>query len=194
MFGSDKSATSSQRKNDQSHMPLLGGDKKNDDHQCERLFVKIKSGDTTEVEIDIAENETVDDLKKKLINQMNIVGKRIRLIASGRMLEPGNKSLISDFKINSGAYIHLVVTDNIVNQSPNGAASSLNSASVPSATIYRGLDQLNAGKFRLRPTSSIIISVTIKTDRLAESSLSHVSELLWIFRTVSHTIHQNKEK
>ena len=129
-------------------MPLLGGDKKNDDHQCERLFVKIKSGDTTEVEIDIAENETVDDLKKKLINQMNIVGKRIRLIASGRMLEPGNKSLISDFKINSGAYIHLVVTDNIVNQSPNGAASSLNSASVPSATIYRGLDQLNAGKFR----------------------------------------------
>jgi Ubiquitin family len=147
MFGSDKSANSSQRKNDQSHMPLLGGDKKNDDHQCERLFVKIKSGDTTEIEIDISENETVDDLKKKLIKQLNIVGKRIRLIASGRMLEPGNKSLISDFKVNTGAFIHLVITENILNQSPNGTAPSQNSASAPSATVYRGLDQLNAGMF-----------------------------------------------
>ena len=148
MFGSDKSTNSSQRKNDQSHLPLLGGgDKKNDDHQSERLFVKIKSGDTTEIEVDISENETVDDLKKKLINQLNIVGKRIRLIASGRMLEPGNKSLISDFKVNTGAFIHLVITENILSQSPNGTAPSQNSVNAPSATVYRGLDQLNAGMF-----------------------------------------------
>lgn len=138
------------------HLPLLGGDKKNDDHQCERLFVKIKSGDTTEIEIDISENETVDDLKKKLIQQLNIVGKRIRLIASGRMLEPGNKSLISDFKVNTGAFIHLVITENIIHQSPNGTALSQNSASVPTATVYRGLDQLNAGVLRLQLGSPII--------------------------------------
>lgn len=149
MFGSDKSANS-------LHLPLLGGDKKNDGHQCERLFVKIKSGDTSEIEIDISENETVDDLKNKLIQQLNIVGKRIRLIASGRMLEPGNKSLISDFKVNTGAFIHLVITENILSQSPNGTAPSQDSASVPTATVYRGLDQLNAGVFRLQSASPII--------------------------------------
>lgn len=148
MFGSDKTSSKRINSSDQSHLPLLSGDKKNDDHQSERLYVKIKSGDTSEIEIDIAESETVDELKIKLINQLNIVGKRIRLIASGRMLEPGSKHLISDFKINSGAFIHVVITElQPITNANNGTASSENSASVPNATIFRGLDQLNAGQY-----------------------------------------------
>lgn len=146
MFGSDKSSSSKRLSNsDQSNMPLLGGDKKNDDKQSERMFVKIKSGDTTEIEVDISETETVDDLKKKLINLLQITGKRVRLIASGRMLEPGNKYLTTDFKVKSGAFIHVVVSENVVNPTSSGSASSLG---VPNATIYRGLDQLNAGEMR----------------------------------------------
>lgn len=123
MFGSDKSSSSKRLSNsDQSNMPLLGGDKKNDDKQSERMFVKIKSGDTTEIEVDISETETVDDLKKKLINLLQITGKRVRLIASGRMLEPGHKYLTSDFKVKSGAFIHVVVSENVVSPTSSGLA------------------------------------------------------------------------
>ena len=153
MFGSDKSSSSKRVANsDQSNMPLLGGDKKNDDIQRERMFVKIKSGDTTEMEVDISEAETVDDLKKKLISLLKITGKRIRLIASGRMLEPGHKYLSSDFKVKSGAFIHVVVSETVANPTSSGSTSS---QGVPNATIYRGLDQLNAGK---QDTDSACIS------------------------------------
>ena len=133
--------------NDQSNLPLLGGDKKNDDHQSERLYVKIKSGDTSEIEIDISEAETVDDLKKKVVSKLNIIGKRLRLIASGRMLEPGSKYLIADFKVNSGAFIHVVITENVPNSavSSNVAAVNESNANVPSNTVLRGLDQLCEG-------------------------------------------------
>ena len=144
MFGSEKSSSSKRVANsDQSNLPLLGGDKKNDDIQRERIFVKIKSGDTTEMEVDISEAETVDDLKKKLMSLLKITGKRIRLIASGRMLEPGHKYLFSDFNVKSGAFIHVVVSENVLNPTSSGSASV---PGVPNATIYRGLDQLNAGE------------------------------------------------
>lgn len=80
--------------NDQSSFPLLGNnnsDKKNDDNNENRLYVKIKSGDMQEVEIDITDKDTVDDLKRKVTSKLEAEGKRIRLIASGRLLEPGNE-------------------------------------------------------------------------------------------------------
>ena len=148
MFGLGKSADSLKRTNsNEVHLPLLGSDKKNDDNQSERLFVKIKSGDSSEIEIDIVDTETVNDLKAKLVSKLNTVGKRVRLIASGRLLEPGNMTLIADFKIQSGAFIHVVISENRINQSvaPNGNSSSDGIADAPTATNYRGLDQLNAG-------------------------------------------------
>ena len=149
MFGIGKSADSSKRtSNNESHLPLLGSDKKNDDNQCERLFVKIKSGDSSEIEIDIVDTETVNDLKARLTSKLNTAGKRVRLIASGRLLEPGNMTLISDFKIQPGAFIHVVISENRINQSvaPNSSSSSDSTAGAPTATNYRGLDQLNAGQ------------------------------------------------
>ena len=146
MFGSEKSSSLRRDRgtnSDQSNIPLLGNDKKIDDNQCERMFVKIKSGDTSEMEVDISEAETVDDLKIKLISLLKITGKRIRLIASGRMLEPGYKYLQSDFNVKSGAFIHVVVSENVAHPTVSGSASA---QSVPNATIYRGLDQMNAGE------------------------------------------------
>ena len=151
MFTSEKSTNSAKRtvSADQSSLPLLGGDKKNDGHQSERLYVKIKSGDTNEIEIDISETETVDELKAKLVSKLNIVGKRIRLIASGRMLEPGSKYLVADFKVNSGAFIHVVITENIPNStaSSNGPTLNESAANASSNTTFRGLDQLSEGVF-----------------------------------------------
>ena len=151
MFGSSKSAESIKRNNgdNENQLPLLGSqsDKKNDDHDqsSDRLYVKIKSGDSPEVEIDIDESDTVADLKIKLSNKMKIVGKRIRLIASGRLLDPSTKTLIGGFKIQSGAFIHAVITENVLASAnvPNGTLSG--EENVPGPTTYRGLDQLNAG-------------------------------------------------
>lgn len=151
MFTSEKSTISAKRSvsTDQSNLPLLGGDKKNDGHQPERLYVKIKSGDTSEIEIDISESETVDELKAKLVAKLNIIGKRVRLIASGRMLEPGSKYLIADFKVNPGAFIHVVITENTPNYAvgSNGPALNESTPSAPSNTTFRGLDQLSEGVF-----------------------------------------------
>jgi hypothetical protein len=129
MFGisNDKSSNSRRNnENDQSLFPLLGNndqplfpllghngsDKKNDDKNENRLYVKIKSGDMQEIEIDITDKSTVDDLKREVTSKLNGEGKRIRLIASGRLLEPGHKILISELKIVSGAFIHAVITAN----------------------------------------------------------------------------------
>lgn len=158
MFGIGKSTDSPKRTSScESRLPLLGTDKKNDDNQYERLFVKIKSGDSSEIEIDIVDSDTVNDLKLKLMNKLNIVGKRIRLIASGRLLDPGNKTLIADFKIQSGAFIHVVISDNQANTSAvaNGNPSPENVAGAPVAINYRGLDQLNAGRSVNALTSSL---------------------------------------
>jgi hypothetical protein len=65
MFGliSEKQPSNSSKRvnNNDSSIPLLS-DKKNDDNY-ERYFVKIKSGDTSEIEIDLSDLEAVDGSK-----------------------------------------------------------------------------------------------------------------------------------
>jgi hypothetical protein len=163
MFGisNDKSSNSRRNnENDQSLFPLLGNndqplfpllghngsDKKNDIKDENRLYVKIKSGDMQEIEIDITDKCTVDDLKREVTSKLNGEGKRIRLIASGRLLDPGHKILVSDLKIVSGAFIHAVVTANTYS----------NDASITTPTVtgenFRGLDQLAAAGMIYRYT------------------------------------------
>jgi Ubiquitin family len=182
MFTSEKTAISKKRSVsiDQSGLPLLGGDKKNDGHQSERLYVKIKSGDTSEIEIDISERETVDELKTKLISKLNIVGKRIRLIASGRMLEPGSK----DFKVNSGAFIHVVITENIPSSTASSNRPAVNeSTAVPSNTTFRGLDQLSEGAF-FQKNLFCIISKPL-TPAYVDLETLHILGTITMFLTIS---------
>jgi Ubiquitin family len=77
------------------------------------FMVKVKSSDGSgEVELPVNIEDTVADLKAKLILKLNISSdKRVRLIASGKLLDPDEKKLVADFKISSGSFIHCVISN-----------------------------------------------------------------------------------
>ena len=75
------------------------------------IVVKVKCNDVGEVEIEVTSDETIDELKQKLISKLNIAAdKRVRLISAGKLLEPGTKKL-SEFSITDGSFIHCVVSN-----------------------------------------------------------------------------------
>jgi hypothetical protein len=124
-----------------------------------RIFVKVKSADSSEIEIEISEKESVEDLRAKIINKLDVQrGKRIRLIHCGKMLDPPSKLLVRDFQIKSGAFIHAVITNqpstsNAVRVASAGSVagegetatsgdSTAENAAGEIQAEFRGLDQL----------------------------------------------------
>ena len=116
-------------KSENDAVPLLN-DAENRRGDNDMIVVKVKCNDVGEVEIEVTPDETVDELKQKLISKLNIaVDKRVRLISAGKLLEPGTKKLV-EFSISHGSFIHCVVSN-----PPAAAASTPSSSSAGSASI-----------------------------------------------------------
>jgi Ubiquitin family len=129
MFSSDKSNLHDESRKSDDRRPLLSDEQGQEDiesrrpEEIKRHFVKIKSTDCGEVEVDISPTETVDELKARLIPILHSEGKRVRLISGGKLLDPGDKRILSDFiNVQNGSFIHAVVTN--VPSTPSATPSS----------------------------------------------------------------------
>ena len=72
---------------------------------------------------------------------------RYSMDPSDRQREPASKTLVADFKIQSGAFLDVVITDSQIAPSPANAPANYlgnvpGSGNIPAVTAFRGLDQL----------------------------------------------------
>ena len=103
--------TMSHLKSENDSVPLLNDVENRSGNNHNMIVVKVKCNDVGEVEMEVTPDETIDELKQKLISKLNIAAdKRVRLISAGKLLEPGTKKLV-EFSISHGSFIHCVVSN-----------------------------------------------------------------------------------
>lgn len=113
------------------------------------ISVKIKSANmTNDVNIDISSNETVGGLRERVLDELNCQGKHVRLISSGKMLQP-DRALLCQCGVKDGTFIHAVITNAPGRSSlpvpENNSSDSSNRNGQPTSR-NRGFDTLiNAG-------------------------------------------------
>lgn len=119
------------------------------------ISIKIKTGNhSNDLKLTILSNETLKSLKERIKIELNCHEKFIRLISSGKLLEPDTASL-SKLGIREGSFIHAVITSheprhNSSNDNQNSSSSSSGTSSSSQLTSntsttpvqYRGFDRL----------------------------------------------------
>lgn len=106
----------------------------------EDLQVKVRTTEGSEVEVNISSSGSVGELKHLIAQKLNLGDKNIRLIFSGKLLDPPN-SLLSEFKLKSGSFVHAVASNKIV-QDASENYQQLSQPSLPDLSNLRGLDVL----------------------------------------------------
>lgn len=89
-----------------------------------QLFLKLLSGRTVMVEVDM-DNDTVDDLKRKVHDKEGILPEHQRLICAGRELIGARK--VREYELNTVATIHLM------DSTPREGAASVSTGSAPAS-------------------------------------------------------------
>jgi hypothetical protein len=107
------------------------------------FLVKIKSTTSNkDFDVFIAETALVEELQNDLFKRLELdgQGKKIRLIASGKLLDPPTKTL-KDFNLKKGDFIHAVISNvTTVQHIPSIPTSSGSATQTP--TNRRGLNRL----------------------------------------------------
>jgi hypothetical protein len=105
------------------------------------LHLKVRTKEGSELDVELGRESTVNDLKQAIMDRLQLVDKNIRLIASGKLLDPPSSTLRS-YKLVDGSYVHAVITD----PSQHSASQSGNPSpiTVPRVDMsnLRGLDTL----------------------------------------------------
>mmetsp|Transcript_26520 Transcript_26520/g.26773 ORF Transcript_26520/g.26773 Transcript_26520/m.26773 type:complete len:303 (+) Transcript_26520:239-1147(+) len=107
-----------------------------------KITLKIKSTSSpTDFQVKTNLDESISELGEKILSDLNKVGKNIRLISSGKLLEPSNSKLRDFPLLQDGSYVHAVVSERINRQS--SSTSNLSSPHLPvDPSSLRGLDLL----------------------------------------------------
>ena len=118
----------------------------NEDSQLlskETINLRIRTKEGSELEIAVPYSGIVRDLKQEITDRLNLIDKHIRLIFSGKLLEPPDASL-SLFKLKDGSFIHAVVTEKSQHTGINSPTlrSTSSSSNRIDMTNLRGLDAL----------------------------------------------------
>lgn len=146
---------------------------------AEHFSVKIKTSDVKDIELTVSTTDTVHDLRRLIKKRLDInegQPKNIRLVSSGKLLDPPTRLLV-DFNIGAGAFIHAVITNAIVssrNSSENSfrVDESMHSAgeanSVNLGNLH-GLDRLLSDGLNVDEVAAIRSSFRESIDELAVS-------------------------
>eukprot|EP00428_Durinskia_dybowskii_P062580 CAMPEP_0170388842 /NCGR_PEP_ID=MMETSP0117_2-20130122/18305_1 /TAXON_ID=400756 /ORGANISM="Durinskia baltica, Strain CSIRO CS-38" /LENGTH=344 /DNA_ID=CAMNT_0010644801 /DNA_START=52 /DNA_END=1086 /DNA_ORIENTATION=+ len=105
------------------------------------MHLKVRTKEGSELEVELAKSGIVNDLKQAIISRLELVDKHVRLIFSGKMLEPPNAPL-SLFKLNEGSYVHAVITNNSQHNAASSQAPPIRSVPTVDMGNLRGLDTL----------------------------------------------------
>jgi hypothetical protein len=105
------------------------------------LHLKVRTKEGSELEVALKPTDLVNDLKQAITSRLQLVDKHIRLIFSGKLLEPPS-ALLSSFKLIDGSYVHAVITNQSQHTPISTEAPSSSSASRIDLTNLRGLDTL----------------------------------------------------
>jgi hypothetical protein len=172
-------------------MTTYKGDNDDDDsadefsHLCApvsqgEVTIKIKSNESPDIEVDVGAEETVEELKNKIIDRLHIDReKKVRLIHCGKLLEPASKKVLDDFNIRDGAFVHVVVTNQPASAGRNQAAQSAQVATENAGTTetnqgnLRGLDQLTYAGMTADEVQAIRSSFLPLIDEFAEQRNIH---------------------
>lgn len=78
--------------------------------EADNLLLKVRTKEGSELDLILRRGGLVDDLKQEIIKRLQLVDKNVRLIFSGKLLDPPTAPLNS-FKLNNGSFIHAVITN-----------------------------------------------------------------------------------
>jgi hypothetical protein len=105
------------------------------------LHLKVRTKEGSELEVALKQTDLVNDLKQAIISRLQLVDKNVRLIFSGKLLEPPS-ALLSSFKLIDGSYVHAVITNQSQHTASSTEAPSSSSAARIDMANLRGLDTL----------------------------------------------------
>lgn len=74
------------------------------------LLLKVRTKEGSELDLVLRRGGIVDDLKQEIIRRLELVDKNVRLIFSGKLLDPPTAPLNS-FKLDNGSFVHAVITN-----------------------------------------------------------------------------------
>lgn len=117
------------------------------EHSClegkEKLLLKVRTKEGSELDFTLQKSDIVNDLKQAITERLQLVDKNVRLIFSGKLLDPPNASLNS-FKLDNGSFIHAVITNRSAHAQSQGEIDSerIPAASRIDLSNLRGLDTL----------------------------------------------------
>jgi hypothetical protein len=106
-----------------------------------KLHLKVRTKEGSELEVALNHRDLVNDLKQAIISRLQLVDKNVRLIFSGKLLEPPS-ALLSSFKLQDGSYVHAVITNQSQHTSSSTEVPSSSSATRIDMANLRGLDTL----------------------------------------------------
>jgi hypothetical protein len=132
------------------------------------FYVKIKSTtDTKDFDVPIDEAASIEELQRTLFIKLDLgQGKKIRLIASGKLLDPVSKTL-KEFKIKKGDYIHAVVSNITTVQHVPTPPPSSGATQIP--TNRRGLNRLLNEGISIDEVTAVRLSFRDSIDDMEDS-------------------------
>lgn len=109
----------------------------------ENLLLKVRTKEGSELDFVLQKSNIVNDLKQAIIERLQLVDKNVRLIFSGKLLDPPNAALNS-FNLDNGSFIHAVITNRSANSQvqQDTEGGRIPTASRMDMSNLRGLDTL----------------------------------------------------
>jgi hypothetical protein len=78
----------------------------------DNLLLKVRTKEGSEMDLVMQKGGLVNDLKQEIIRRLELVDKNVRLIFSGKLLDPPSAPLNS-FKLSNGSFVHAVITNSV---------------------------------------------------------------------------------
>ena len=133
--------------------------------------------------------DTAADLGEKVLSELNKFGQHVRLISSGKLLQPAHAKL-RDFNLTDGSYVHAVLSDQVRNPSALPPPPTESPIAPIDLSRLRGLDRLLTNGMQVDEVAAIrsafrpqIAQFSTAVARLdGESSVDYMSrvEELWM--------------
>ena len=135
----------------------------------EMINLKVKIANSSqEIDLKISLNDSVEELSNKVIVELGISGKYVRLVCAGKLLQPPT-ALLSNFNIFDGCCIHAAISD----RSPSAQFLQSSSAISPPRTVdlsnLRGFDRLLNDGLNMDEVATIRAAFQPQLDTLAAS-------------------------
>jgi hypothetical protein len=144
------------------------------------INVKVKAANQPrDAIISLRSDDSVGTFKRKVTADLNYTGKNVRLISSGKLLDP-DSACISKFGITEGSYVHVVVSDLKSTPSHQSSTSQSNPiAAAPTLPVNpRGFDRLVCSSFSMDEAAALRSSFTSQVDEYSAQNPPRQSNTL----------------